>query len=79
MDLKAYHTIWNESWKFFKTYAEQMPMDDAAWERAIRMLPEFVNRHPDHQKLARKMIIAVESELEERDREARKENGTWEQ
>lgn len=72
MDLKTYHTIWNESWKFFKTYAEQMPMDDAAWERAIMMLPEFVNRHPDHEYFARKMILVIEKELERLDKEMKK-------
>lgn len=79
MDLKTYHTIWNESWKYFKTYAEQMPMDEAAWERAIRMTSEFVKQHPENEAFARAMILVVEKELEERDREARKENGTWEQ
>lgn len=78
MDLKTYHEIWNESWKYFRTYAEQMPMDDATWERAIMMLPEIVTRHPEHEAFARAMILVVEKELEERDREMRKENGTWE-
>lgn len=69
MDLKTYHTIWNESWKYFKTYAEQTPMADATWERAIRMLAEFVNRHPDHEEFARKMILVIEKELERLDKE----------
>jgi len=72
MDLKTYHTIWNESWKYFKTYAEQMPMDEAAWERAIRMTSEFVKQHPENEAFARAMILTVEHELEERDREAHK-------
>lgn len=71
-ELRQYNAIWNESWKYFKTYAEQMPMDDATWERAIMMLPEIVNRHPEHEEFARKMILTVEKELERQDKTLRK-------
>lgn len=77
--MEPYKEIWDDAWRFFKYYLGKLPMSDTEWEELIQMFPKFVARHPDHQKLARKMIIAVESELEERDREARKENGTWEQ
>ena len=72
MDLKQYHTIWNDSWRFFKTYAEQMPMDEAAWERAIQMTSEFVKQHPENEEFARAMILAVEHELEVQDKAMRK-------
>lgn len=77
--MEPYQEVWNDSLRFFNYYTGKMPMSETDWEELVNMLPKFVARHPDHQKLARKMIIAVESELEERDREVRKENGTWEQ
>lgn len=72
MDLKAYHTIWNESWKYFKKYAEQIPMTEAAWDRAIRETCEFAEQYPEHEAFARALILAVEHELEVQDRAIRK-------
>lgn len=72
MDLKTYHTIWNDSWRYFKTYAEQMPMDEAAWNRAILMTDKFVREHPEHEAFARAMILAIEHELEVQDKAMRK-------
>ena len=73
MDLKTYHTIWNDSWRFFKTYAEQMPMNDATWNRAILMTDKFVREHPEHEAFARSLILVIEHELEVQDKAARKE------
>lgn len=73
MDLKTYHTIWNDSWRFFKTYAEQMPMTDATWNRAILMTDKFVREHPEHEAFARALILVIEHELEVQDKAARKE------
>ena len=71
--LKEYHTIFVDAWRYFKTYAEQMPMDEAAWERAIRMTSEFVKQHPENEAFARALILAVEHELEVQDKAIRKE------
>ena len=73
MDLKTYHTIWNDSWRFFKTYAEQMPMSNATWNRAILMTDKFVREHPEHEAFARALILVIEHELEVQDKAARKE------
>lgn len=73
MDLKTYHTIWNDSWRFFKTYSEQMPMSDATWNRAILMTDKFVREHPEHEAFARALILVIEHELEVQDKVARKE------
>lgn len=73
MDLKTYHTIWNDSWRFFKTYAEQMPMNDATWNRAILMTDKFVREHPEHEAFSRALILVIEHELEVQDKAARKE------
>lgn len=78
-NLKKYLAVFNDAWKFFKHYAGKIPMTDDEWSELIPMTSKFVTRHPDHEAFARAMILVVEKELEERDREVRKENGTWEQ
>ena len=76
--LREYHEVWTDAWKFFKYYAGKIPMTDDEWSELIPMTSKFVERHPEHEAFARAMILVVEKELEERDREMRKENGTWE-
>ena len=77
--LREYHGTFVDAWKFFKHYAGKIPMTDDEWSELIPMTSKFVTRHPGHEVFARAMILVVEHELEERDRETRKENGTWEQ
>ncbi len=76
--LREYHEVWTNAWKFFKYYAGKIPMTDDEWSELIPMTSKFVERHPEHEAFARAVILVVEKELEERDREMRKENGTWE-
>ena len=70
--LKEYHTIFVDAWRYFKEYATQMPMDEATWERAIRMTSEFVKQHPENEAFARALILTVEHELEVQDKAIRK-------
>jgi len=76
--MEPYQEIWDDAWRFFKYYAGKIPMTDDEWSELIPMTSKFVTRHPDHEAFARAIILIVEKELEERDREMRKENGTWE-
>lgn len=69
--MEPYQEIWNDSLRFFNYYVGKMPMDEADWEELVKMLPKFVARHPDHTDFARKMILAVESELEVMDKSRR--------
>ena len=62
--MEPYQEVWNDSLRFFNHYSSKMPLSEADWEELISMLPKFVARHPDHADFARKMILAVESELE---------------
>lgn len=64
MDLKQYHTLWNDAWRFFKCYAEQLPLPDEKWEDVIRMVEEYGKRHPENEYAARKIIITVFTLLE---------------
>lgn len=70
--LMEYHTIWSEAWRYFRTYAEQAPLTEDAWDRAVGMLPEFVKRHPEKEEFARKVALMVFQELERYDRAERK-------
>ena len=70
--LKQYHELWTDAWKYLKNYAALVPMTEAKWEEAINILQIFVERHPDHEEFARKVIITVFRELERIDKENRK-------
>ena len=62
--MEPYQEVWNDSFRFFNHYSGKMPLTETDWEELIAMLPKFVARHPDHKDFARKIILAVESELE---------------
>ena len=66
--MEDYQNVWDDAWRFFKHYMSKLPMAESDWEELIAMLPKFVARHPDHKVFARKMILAVESELEAQDK-----------
>lgn len=70
--LRAYHALWTDAWKYFKNYAEKLPLTEAQWEEAVRIIPLYVERHPDHEEFARKTIITVFNELERRDKAIRR-------
>ncbi len=70
--LKQYHEIWNESWRYFRNYAEQLPLPEEKWEEAVKLIPIFVGRHPEHEEFARKVIIRVFGELERQDKAIRR-------
>lgn len=72
MELSQYHDIWNESWRYFRHYAEKIPLSDEDWKEVIDMSSIFVDRHMDHERFARKLIVIIVREIEMRDREARK-------
>ena len=66
--MEDYQNVWDDAWRFFKHYMSKLPMAESDWEELIAMLPKFVARHPNHKVFARKMILAVESELEVQDK-----------
>lgn len=72
--MQAYHDLFNDSWKFFKHYASQIPLTENQWDELITMMPKFVRRHPEHEEFARKMILMLEAEIERADKENRREN-----
>lgn len=71
-NMKSYHTIWSEAWRYFRTYAEQAPLSEAAWSRAVDMLPEIARRHPEHEDFAIAAALTAFKWLEMHDKAERK-------
>lgn len=45
MDLKKYYSVWNDGWKFFRQYAEQLPQTDEGWNKLVTAVGEFSEKH----------------------------------
>lgn len=71
MDLKAYHELTNDAWRYFRKYAEQIPMDDNAWSDAVSELSDILTRHDEIKRMAHRMMAGIIDELEHLDREAK--------
>ena len=71
MDLKAYHELTNDAWRYFRKYAEQIPMTDEAWSAAVEELNDIVIKHDSIQRMTRRTMMGVIDELEHLDREAK--------
>lgn len=67
---REYYELFTDVWKYFRRYAGQIPLSDQAWEKAVQELTDILDRHTDCQRLARKLLIAAEDELEHLDRAA---------
>ena len=63
MDLKQYHTLWNDAWKFLKHYAEQQPLSDDKWGEVCDMVDRFAKTHDD-EWAAGKVAVMVFNLLE---------------
>ena len=74
MDLKAYHELINDAWRFFRKYAEMIPLPDNQWTTEVTEKLAFVEQHTGCRRLALKLMTAIEDELEHLDREAKRSN-----
>lgn len=70
-DLKIMHAIINDVWKLFREYAQRIPMSHYDWRQEVQAATAFVDTHPKHNRLARKLMTAFEDELEQLDMEAK--------
>ena len=71
--MEGYYRLITDAWRFFRKYAGQIPMPDVAWGREVAEAILFVEDHHDQGRLARKLIAVIEDELEQLDREAKRE------
>ena len=69
--MTQYYRLFVDAWRFFRRYAEQIPLSDPAWEAAIEELNSVLIRHDSIQRMARRMMSGVVDELEHLDREAK--------
>ena len=68
MELKQYHDLFNDAWKHFRRYAEQIPLSDQAWENEVNDKVALVDKYPGCHRMAVKLMTQIEDELEHLDR-----------
>lgn len=64
MDLKQYHEIITDSWKYFRSYAEKGQLTDHDWEQAINDANALIDKHRSHHKLISNLLVDMFGELE---------------
>lgn len=72
MDVKSYYRIYTESWKFFRKYAEQLPLSDGQWNKACREMIDICEQHKDDTaKFVSGIMYQTMNELERCDKAAK--------
>lgn len=71
VDLKQYHSLWNDTWKLFRKYCEAVPLSDAQWRSFVDESAALVEDHKEHDTLAIKLMIAISDEVDRIDKEAK--------
>ena len=74
MNTEAYFQLLTDAWRFFRKYAEQIPLSDSQWAAEVSEKLVFVEQHTSCRRLALKLMTAIEDELEHLDREAKHSN-----
>ncbi len=64
-DIKDYYSTFTDAWRFFRKYAGKIPMSGEAWAAEIEEKAAFIDQHAGCKRLARKLMTAVEDELEQ--------------
>lgn len=72
IDVKPYYTVLTDAWRFFRKYAEQIPLSDQAWVEEIDEKAALIDKHTGCRRLALKLMTQIEDELEQLDREAKR-------
>lgn len=72
IDVKPYYTVLTDAWRFFRKYAEQIPLSDQAWVEEVNEKVALVDKHTSCRRLALKLMTQIEDELEQLDREAKR-------
>lgn len=73
MNTEAYFQLLTDAWRFFRKYAEQIPLQNSQWAAEVSEKLAFVEQHTCR-RLALKLMTAIEDELEHLDREAKHSN-----
>lgn len=70
MTATDYYNLFTDCWKLFRKYAAMMPLSDEAWTAAVNEKAAIVDRHSGCRRLARKLMCAIEDELQQLQRDA---------
>lgn len=71
MSTEMYFRLFTDTWRFFRRYAEQIPLSDQMWEAEISEKLTLVEKNAACRRLALKLMTLIEAELEQLDREAK--------
>lgn len=72
IDVIPYYTVLTDAWRFFRKYAEQIPLSDQAWVEEIDEKAALIDKHTGCRRLALKLMTQIEDELEQLDRGAKR-------
>ena len=72
MNTDNYFKLMTDAWRFFRKYAEQIPLSDQAWVEEIDEKSALIDKHTGCRRLALKLMTQIEDELEQLDREAKR-------
>lgn len=72
MDVKRYYKIYTDVWKFFRKYAEQLPLSDSQWNEACREMIDICEQYKgDMAKFVSGIMYQTMMELERCDKAAK--------
>lgn len=71
--IKECHSLWSDSWKHFRKYAEKIPLTDQEWTEEVDEKAELVKKYDtgNCKRIAHRIMILIEDELEQLDKEAK--------
>lgn len=72
IEINRYYEAITDAWRFFRKYAEQIPLSDQAWAEGVAEKVALVDKHTSCRRLALKLMTQIEDELEQLDREAKR-------
>lgn len=72
IDVKPYYTVLTDAWRFFRKYAEQIPLSDQAWVEEVNEKSALIDKHTGCRRLALKLMTQIEDELEQLDKEVKR-------
>jgi hypothetical protein len=70
--MTQYYRLFVDAWRYFRRYAEQIPLSDPAWVEEIDEKAALIDKHTGCRRLALKLMTQIEDELEQLDREAKR-------
>ncbi len=64
MEIGIYYSAITDAWKFFKKYAERLPISDSEWQQVIGEASEITKQYDSCMAFAAKELVNKVNELE---------------